>query len=189
MPGCISQRFFRHIFKRNVAVHQAAQPRVFKLLLTPHIADLLTASGKRLVAFARDGVNVEQRAVKIECNRLDVNYAALLSTDVKCFPVRVSRASLPIRALGVKLSLDDFGTEYSSLSYRNRIPLDRLKIDRAFVHDMLDARADLAIVKAIIELGHELRLQVVAEGVESEHQATILRGIGCDGRKSGRRLD
>ncbi|WP_250536352.1 EAL domain-containing protein [Caballeronia sp. AZ10_KS36] len=85
-----------------------------------------------------------------------------------------------IRSLGVKLSLDDFGTGYSSLSYLNRFALDRLKIDRAFVHDMLDAPADLAIVKAIIDLGHELKLRVVAEGVESAHQADTLRGIGCD---------
>ncbi|HXZ10236.1 MAG TPA: EAL domain-containing protein, partial [Paraburkholderia sp.] len=85
-----------------------------------------------------------------------------------------------IRALGVKLSLDDFGTGYSSLSYLNRFPLDRLKIDRAFVHDMLDEPADLAIIKAIIELGHELGLRVVAEGVESEHEAQVLRSIGCD---------
>lgn len=85
-----------------------------------------------------------------------------------------------IRTLGVKLSLDDFGTGYSSLSYLNRFPLDRLKIDRAFVLDMLDAPADLAIIRAIIELGHELGLRVVAEGVESEHQARILRTIGCD---------
>ncbi|MGF6770706.1 diguanylate cyclase (GGDEF)-like protein/PAS domain S-box-containing protein [Paraburkholderia sp. GAS199] len=85
-----------------------------------------------------------------------------------------------IRQLGVKLSLDDFGIGYSSLSYLNRFPLDRLKIDRAFVHTMLDAPADLAIIRAIIELGHELGLRVVAEGVESEHQAHILRSIGCD---------
>ncbi|MBN3752059.1 EAL domain-containing protein [Paraburkholderia sp. Tr-20389] len=85
-----------------------------------------------------------------------------------------------IRALGVKLSLDDFGTGYSSLSYLNRFPLDRLKIDRAFVRDMLDAPADLAVIKAIIELGHELGLRVVAEGVESEDEANTLRSIGCD---------
>ena len=85
-----------------------------------------------------------------------------------------------LRALGVKLSLDDFGTGYSSLSYLNRFPLDRLKIDRAFVHDMLDAPADLAVIKSIIELGHELGLKVVAEGVESEREAQILRSIGCD---------
>ncbi|MFM0715571.1 EAL domain-containing protein [Paraburkholderia strydomiana] len=85
-----------------------------------------------------------------------------------------------IRKLGVKLSLDDFGIGYSSLSYLNRFPLDRLKIDRAFVQDMLEAPADLAIIRAIIDLGHELGLRVVAEGVESEHQARILRDIGCD---------
>jgi diguanylate cyclase (GGDEF)-like protein len=85
-----------------------------------------------------------------------------------------------LRSLGVKLSLDDFGTGYSSLSYLNRFPLDRLKIDRAFVHDMLDAPADLAVIKSIIELGHELGLRVVAEGVETEREAQILRSIGCD---------
>ncbi|ALM82931.1 EAL domain-containing protein [Bordetella sp. N] len=85
-----------------------------------------------------------------------------------------------VRSLGVKLSLDDFGTGYSSLSYLNRFPLDRLKIDRAFVRDMIDAPADLAVVKAIVELGHELGLRVVAEGVETEPEAQLLREIGCD---------
>ncbi|ARP82836.1 sensor domain-containing diguanylate cyclase [Bordetella genomosp. 8] len=85
-----------------------------------------------------------------------------------------------LRSLGVRLSLDDFGTGYSSLSYLNRFPLDRLKIDKTFVRDMIDAPADIAVVKAIIELGHELGLRVVAEGVESEQEATTLRRIGCD---------
>ncbi|HTK00608.1 MAG TPA: EAL domain-containing protein [Bordetella sp.] len=85
-----------------------------------------------------------------------------------------------LRSLGVRLSLDDFGTGYSSLSYLNRFPLDRLKIDQAFVRDMIDTPADVAVVKAIIELGHELGLRVVAEGVESEQEAQTLRRIGCD---------
>lgn len=85
-----------------------------------------------------------------------------------------------IRALGVKLSLDDFGTGYSSLSYLHRFPLDRLKIDRAFVHGRLEASADLAVIRAIVELGHELGLRVVAEGVEQAHEAEALRRIGCD---------
>ncbi|CAB3749818.1 bifunctional diguanylate cyclase/phosphodiesterase [Paraburkholderia humisilvae] len=85
-----------------------------------------------------------------------------------------------IRALGVRISLDDFGTGYSSLSYLNRFPLDRLKIDRTFVHNKLDKPTDLAIVEAIVGLGHMLGLRVVAEGVESEREANLLRSIGCD---------
>ncbi|WP_322049204.1 EAL domain-containing protein [Paraburkholderia sp. J67] len=85
-----------------------------------------------------------------------------------------------IRALGVKLSLDDFGTGYSSLSYLHRFPLDRLKIDRAFVNGRLEASADIAVIRAIVELGHELGLRVVAEGVEQAHEADALRRLGCD---------
>ncbi|CAB3767603.1 bifunctional diguanylate cyclase/phosphodiesterase [Paraburkholderia solisilvae] len=85
-----------------------------------------------------------------------------------------------LRALGVRISLDDFGTGYSSLSYLNRFPLDRLKIDRTFVHNKLDKPTDLAIVEAIVRLGHMLGLRVVAEGVENEREANLLRSIGCD---------
>ncbi|WP_019937656.1 EAL domain-containing protein [Bordetella sp. FB-8] len=85
-----------------------------------------------------------------------------------------------IRALGVRLSLDDFGTGYSSLSYLHRYPIDRIKIDRAFVHGRLNDTADLAVIRAIVELGHDLGLRVVAEGVEHPHEADALRRIGCD---------
>jgi len=85
-----------------------------------------------------------------------------------------------LRSLGVDLSIDDFGTGYSSLAYLNRFPINKLKIDRSFVHDMLTDATDRTLTLAIVGLGHTLGLQVVAEGVEHEAQAALLRDGGCD---------
>jgi diguanylate cyclase (GGDEF)-like protein len=85
-----------------------------------------------------------------------------------------------LRTLGLRFCLDDFGTGYSSLSYLKQLPLDRLKIDRAFVKDILEDAASGAIARTIISLGRALELSVIAEGVESEEQRGYLAGLGCD---------
>jgi EAL domain-containing protein (putative c-di-GMP-specific phosphodiesterase class I) len=82
--------------------------------------------------------------------------------------------------LGVKISIDDFGTGYSSLSYIGRLPADELKIDKSFVMNMTCDEGDAFIVRSVIELGHNLGMEVVAEGVESQEIWSRLTSMGCD---------
>jgi diguanylate cyclase (GGDEF)-like protein/PAS domain S-box-containing protein len=84
------------------------------------------------------------------------------------------------RTRGHKISVDDFGTGYSSLAYLKRFPLDTLKIDRAFIQELAPDTDDFIIAKAIIDLGHSLGLKIVAEGVETQAQLTLLQELGCD---------
>jgi len=85
-----------------------------------------------------------------------------------------------LKSHGLKFSLDDFGTGYSSLAYLRSLPLDQLKIDRAFVKDILVDGPSGAIAQAIISMGHAMGFSVIAEGVETEEQRDFLIGIGCD---------
>lgn len=85
-----------------------------------------------------------------------------------------------IKALGIKISIDDFGTGYSSLSYLKRFPIDELKIDKSFVDDLETGENDRNIVFSIITLGHNLGLEIVAEGVETKGQLQFLENNGCD---------
>jgi diguanylate cyclase (GGDEF)-like protein len=82
--------------------------------------------------------------------------------------------------MGVLVSVDDFGTGYSSMSYLRRFPIDKLKIDRGFISEVMSRPEDASIVRAIISLAHSLRLKVVAEGVESSEQLDFLKVLGCD---------
>ena len=81
--------------------------------------------------------------------------------------------------MGVRIAVDDFGTGYSSLGYIKSLPIDVLKIDQSFVRDMLSDRSDAAIVEAIVQMGHALELELIAEGVESAEQAAALQAQGC----------
>ncbi len=87
---------------------------------------------------------------------------------------------LAIRALGVTIAIDDFGTGFSSLNYLAKLPVDTLKIDRSFVVEMVSATGGLTLVSVIINLAHALKLNTVAEGVETDEQFRQLRSLGCD---------
>jgi diguanylate cyclase (GGDEF)-like protein len=84
-----------------------------------------------------------------------------------------------LRSLGVRISMDDFGTGYSSLSYLRSFPFDKIKIDQSFVRDLLSREGSLAIVKAVIGLGHSLGMSTTAEGVETAEQLRVMRDEGC----------
>ena len=85
-----------------------------------------------------------------------------------------------LKEMGVRIAIDDFGTGYSSLAYLAKLPVGELKIDRSFVAAMLEDSSAMTLVSTIISLAHALKLEVVAEGVETEEQAKFLRLLRCD---------
>jgi diguanylate cyclase (GGDEF)-like protein len=107
--------------------------------------------------------------------RLEVTESAVMSDTARCMDV-LQR----LHDLGVRLSIDDFGTGYSSMAHLRRLPVDELKIDRSFVLGMTTMQADAVLVRTAIDLGHNLGLTVVAEGVEGLEHVAALRDLGCD---------
>ncbi|EPZ16254.1 hypothetical protein M622_13580 [Thauera terpenica 58Eu] len=95
-------------------------------------------------------------------------------------PIAALEAIKRIKDLGVELFIDDFGIGHSSLSYLHRLPVNALKIDQSFVRSLSADAVSVSIVQSIIELGHRLTLEVVAEGVETEETCDQLAGLGCD---------
>jgi diguanylate cyclase (GGDEF)-like protein/PAS domain S-box-containing protein len=122
-----------------------------------------------LIAGVLSDTGMDARSLEIEITESTVMHAG----------ERMVEMLHAIKKLGVHIAVDDFGTGYSSLSYLKRFPVDRLKVDRSFVQHIADAD-DAVIVRAIIALGHNLGLKVVAEGVETEEQIEFLRMNGCD---------
>jgi len=104
----------------------------------------------------------------------------ITESAVMADPDRALEVLGKLRGLGVRMAIDDFGTGYASLAYLKRLPVDQLKIDRAFTLNVCVDRSDLAIVRSVIELGHHLGLQMVAEGVEDAASWKQLIDLGCD---------
>ena len=95
-------------------------------------------------------------------------------------PIQANQTLSQLDAMGIKLSIDDFGTGYSSLAYLKQLPIHEIKIDKSFVHAMLEQDADKVIVRSTIDLAHNMGHQVIAEGVDSEAALKLLREMGCD---------
>ena len=106
---------------------------------------------------------------------LVIERTSIIDVEAACI-----NALTEISAMGVGIVLDDFGTGYSSLSHLKDLPISRIKIDRSFVGEISDREEGTGLARAIVQLAHGLKLEVVAEGVETEDQANYLREIGCD---------
>jgi EAL domain-containing protein (putative c-di-GMP-specific phosphodiesterase class I) len=115
--------------------------------------------------------------VGLEARYLEVE---ITESAVMTDPEQSNAVLEQLSAMGVLVSVDDFGTGYSSMSYLRSFPIDKLKIDRVFINEILTRPADASIVRAIVSLAHSLNLKVVAEGVESAAQLDFLNAAGCD---------
>jgi diguanylate cyclase (GGDEF)-like protein len=165
-------------------------------LLTTRVLDASLAACAHWRAAGRDlgiAVNLSARSLQ-DTDLVDEVSRLLLRHDVPADrltlevtegsvmadPTRAVALLHQLRELGVRLSVDDFGTGYSSLSYLQRLPVQEVKIDRSFVADLHTENENVAIVRAIVDLGRHLGLEVVAEGVEDEATWTLLASMNCD---------
>jgi EAL domain-containing protein (putative c-di-GMP-specific phosphodiesterase class I) len=157
------------------ACRQVAEWRAVGMM-PPTVAVNLSAS-----QFSDEGlaakVGAALSAAGIEAGALELE---ITETSVMLDLGVATRSLAKLRALGVALAIDDFGTGYSSLAYLRTVPVTTLKIDMSFVRGMVDSPEDASIVEAVVALGRGLGLTVLAEGVETEEQRTMLKGLGCD---------
>ncbi len=118
---------------------------------------------------------IRENGLEYDCLTLEITESILVENAEEAVATLHDMSSM-----GVRLAIDDFGTGYSSLSYLKRFPIDAVKIDKSFVHDITTNPDDAAIVKTIITMAHNLNLKVIAEGVETEEQLAFLRTHQCD---------
>jgi EAL domain-containing protein (putative c-di-GMP-specific phosphodiesterase class I) len=163
--------------------------------LTTHVLDSSLAAWTRWRAAGHDisvAVNLSTRSLQdgdlvdevarllqrhgVPAGRLTLE---VTESSVMADPARAIAVLHRLRDLGVRLSVDDFGTGYSSLSYLKRLPVHEVKVDRSFVTELREGHEDVAIVRAIIDLGRHLGLEVVAEGIEDRDCWDLLASMGC----------
>ncbi|OJV27868.1 MAG: hypothetical protein BGO26_16435 [Actinobacteria bacterium 69-20] len=163
---------FRHMLDQSLAQIAAWSARGLHISVAVNLSvrNLLAPDLARIVADA-----LATYRVPAELLTLEVTESSVMDQPERALP-----ALRELHTLGIRLSVDDFGTGYSSLAYLRRLPIDEIKIDKSFVQGMVTDLGDLAIVRAIIDLGHSLGLRVVAEGVEEEAGRDALRSMKCD---------
>jgi EAL domain-containing protein (putative c-di-GMP-specific phosphodiesterase class I) len=118
---------------------------------------------------------IRQWDLRPELLEFEITESAIMAN-----PLRAMDTLTRLSDMGVGLSIDDFGTGYSSLVYLKQLPVDEIKIDKSFVIDMLENNEDMVIVRATVDLAHNMGRRVVAEGVESEAVLNMLIKLGCD---------
>jgi len=161
------------------AIRKALEERAARVkrgLPTPRVAVNASAIQLRRAEFA-EVIAVEIGRTGLDAHGLDIGLTeSILMQEIE--------ATIPklhaLKEMGVRISIDDFGTGYSSLSYLAQLPVDALKVDRSFIMTMEEKPESMTIVSTVISLAHTLRLTVIAEGVEHQQQAKLLRLLNCD---------
>ena len=160
-------------------MHEAArQHRVWRdaALPAPRLAVNLSAVQLRQPGLCRMiGKALEQFGMPADQFEIEMTESAAIAD-----PEHAIHTLETLREMDISVALDDFGTGYSSLSYLRQLPLDKLKIDRSFVHEIMQNRKDVAIIGTITQMAQTLGMQVVAEGIEEEKQLELIKGCGCD---------
>jgi EAL domain-containing protein (putative c-di-GMP-specific phosphodiesterase class I) len=163
----------RWVLKR--AIHQCGEwhRKGLQLRVSVNVSARDVRNGDALVVDVAAALRFEDVPPALLC--LEITESGLMDD-----PASAQTTLRRIRELGVATSIDDYGTGYSSLAYIKQLPVTELKIDRAFVSGMEADHRNAAIVRSTIELGHNLGLVVVAEGVETDHELEVLQRYGCD---------
>jgi EAL domain-containing protein (putative c-di-GMP-specific phosphodiesterase class I) len=151
------------------------------------VADLRGWSDGLSVAINVSARNLHPRLVQLLVDTLAASgidpgrlYVEITETALMTDPERAAVVLQELRQAGIGISIDDFGTGQTSLSYLSTLPIDEIKIDLSFISDMTVSAGHHAIVRSIVDLGHNLGLRVVGEGVESEEIASALAATGCE---------